>query len=135
MAIRAKNLDQRTRAMKGFSQRHIGDAGSASVYHALFVAPHACTVERVEIYTNTSNVGNTSQSMVLSILQGSGAGVQMGAFIGPVVGSAVNIITMTSNYNLSQGTIVWMNVSATCQTISNVIATTVYTYRRHQESR
>lgn len=51
MAIRLKNLDLKTDGMKHYLQANIGDVTADNVNKICFVAPVACTVEYIDIYS------------------------------------------------------------------------------------
>src|SRR3990167_7367204 len=116
MAIRVKNIDYTTDAMKLHASAYFGVL-SASIIEPIFIAPCDCKIEIFSVYTHTTTAHSASQSCTMTFLLN---GTAICDYTQDWSGSIVHTILADGNNSLTKGAAVIMNWSSVCQVLSGV---------------
>lgn len=133
MAIRAKNIDYATKAMKLHDVVFLTSISASDVLYPVWAAPYDCVVERFNVYSQMGTVHNDSQCLSLSVTDNGGNTVAIKNTA--LSASAQNVITPSANNSMTAGTLVYFEVCQTCQGISNIIVDVQYVPQTHTTNR
>jgi len=143
--IRAKNVDLQTEYFKGHVEASLGDL-TATRNDAVFVAPYACKVETIDIYSLQGVSGASDvnvafalinpQTTASSTIASRGTSATAGTSDDLIANSRYRI-NVTSNNSLTQGSILYLTttVAGSAAAISGVVCHVRYTFNKHRESR
>ena len=131
--IRINNIDFETEGMKRHQSIFVGNL-TASISIPIFVAPIACIVNRIDFVQKTNQVHNDSQTMTMTIRQGAAVTSTLGTFISAVSANTRFSITPSAHNSLTQGTILELDYSQTCQTMDRVTIDVTYTPLKHRSN-
>ena len=146
--IRLRNLDLRTDGMKEFNTVALGDI-TATRTHQVFVAPVACVVNYVDIFSNEANppAGTTASTTNMSatlvaIINGTATTMQTrGTSATAVTTNSISAnarwrLIPSAGNSLTQGTPVRIAFTiAASGTLSGTIVSVTYTPLIHRETR
>lgn len=128
--IRLKNIDRKSEGGRRHNSTSVTLPSAVST-HLVFVAPLACRVDFIDVYSETSSTAACT-NLVARLATNSDSSLQ--AYAG-VISSAERIrLTPSANNTLSTGTPIELCVSSTIALSAAVVAVT-YTPLIHRESR
>ena len=131
--IKAHNIDYRTDIMKLHENVSLGDL-TASLSTPVFVAPFACVVNFIDTYSDTDNSHDSSQTLTITYRHRTTTSNTLGTHTAAISANSQIRITPSSHNSLTQGTIIELDLSATCQTLSQVIVKVTYSPLIHREN-
>lgn len=149
MPIRTKNLAWGTAGINGHQVTSLGDITANAIERAVFVAPFACILETIDVYTGQAVAEATTNSVTIMTIRPQLADVS-GSALATARGNSANGVSSTNdiqantryrlvctaNNSLSTGRVVELNFS---QQGSGVLSAVVVdcTYRAliHRETR
>ncbi len=148
MAIRTKNLDLNAEGMKGSGQVSLGDVSATRVYQ-VFVAPVACVVNYVDVYSNQANPPAGTTASTTNISATLDAVINGTASVMTTRGTSATAVTSDSisanarwrlipsaNNSLTVGTPVRITFTVGGSgTLSAAVVNVTYTPLKHRESR
>lgn len=144
MPIRGRNLDQRVPSVKGSNQVHVGDV-TATLARTVFVAPYACKVESIDLYSKQALAGASSvhYGIVARLADDSDTTLAARRSTSATAADSNSIsankryrITPTQNNSLSTGQALELLFSATGSAVlSATVVVTTYSFLPHKESR
>ena len=147
MAIRLKNLDLNAPGLKGYAQVSLGDI-TATTERGIFVAPVACVVDFIDVYTGQAVNVSASNSVTIMTIRAQLAAVSGSALV--TRGTSANGVSTTNdiqantryrltpsgNNSLSVGTPLELVFSQQGSGVmSAVMVVTQYTPLVHRETR
>lgn len=144
--IRLKNLDLGTDGMKGYSEVSLGDV-TAVLERGVFVAPIACVVNFIDLYSGQGQAGQSSVAWTVRVqlaadsataaLVSRGTSATAGVTTSnDIVANSRYRLIPTANNSLTNGTPIEINFSQQGSAVlSAVICVVTYTPLVHRETR
>lgn len=131
--IRIQNIDYETEGMRKHALIPLSDL-TATITLGLFVAPTDIVIRRIDFYPLTGNTFNTSQTNTVTVRLATNSDSTLGVMTGAFSANARNVMTVSANNSLTMGTMLTLNYSSTCQTLSQVMCDIVFVPRRHRRA-
>lgn len=146
MAIRMRNQDINSDFVKQRNNVDIGVIAAGVTTKNVFVAPYACVIEAIDVYSVNGFSANTSDSIGIRayVAAASGSTDKTLQVIAISASNASNAysptarirLTPSANNSLTQGSLIQIQISAVCQGApSQTLVSVFYKPLLHRESR
>lgn len=145
MAIRIKNIDYKAPGMRGELQTMTGDIAKGVTTLPAFIIPQAAIINELSLYSYQSFSANTSETLRVTFQVNNNSGVTIGSrYTGSAAGNAGgNDVLSNTKYTIvpggsnvvTAGTMIEVQFSAVCNTLSKTIVGCIYSPIVHRETR
>jgi hypothetical protein len=130
--IRVQNIEYATEGMRLHQQVQVDLTATIGV--GIFVAPTDIVVRRIDFYPLGGNTFNTSQTNTITVRLATNSNATLGVMTTALSANVRNALTLSANNSLTMGTLLMLQYSSTCQTLSQVMCDIVYEPKRHSRA-